>query len=308
MGSRSASIRNELQGYLVREGWKAMDDSFYGSVMADLVMKRHDDVFFVMDVRDERGDVHFASVVETASHQDAMRPSFAGTWNCVLLTTGQTTGELSDLARELHVGVLEAAANQGPKGIARSFADQLEDFDPLAAGNPDRPWALAPPFDQATPDELNRLARCTSFEEHKQSELIYESGSQPDALYILTRGTVELLQRDVPGNVSQDPWFRGSLSVFGEMAILDGQPRMVAARVTSERAEVWRMDATGFVDLVRSNPAVRKALHSVLTEITRTQAEYVHDCGFKLLQSMAAAMRSANECRVEHLRQEQLAR
>ena len=151
--------------------------------------------------------------------------------------------------------------------------------------------AATPLFATLTREEQEQLESSVQRREFTAGQEIYSDGSPPDALFVLMAGEVELLIPRAGGEELLST--RGPSSVFGEMAVLEGQPRMVRARAKTD-VEVESVAADGFMELLSSSPRLREALHDLLVSITRDLVRNKDDAGVKVLRAIAAAMRAAS--------------
>jgi hypothetical protein len=111
---------------------------------------------------------------------------------------------------------------------------------------------LAKPRKPSTED-LSRYAATA-----KAGEFIFREGDLTSDLYILEEGKVELIRQDngTPRVVAT----LGPGELFGELALLEDQPRDITARAV-EDATLLKLDYATLIDLIRENPQV--ALHGL---------------------------------------------
>jgi CRP-like cAMP-binding protein len=151
--------------------------------------------------------------------------------------------------------------------------------------------ASTPLFAKLTQQELEELATSVQRRRYTAGQDVYRLGSAPDELFVVVEGEVELL---IPADDGDDVLSaRQPTSVFGEMAVLDGQPRMVLARAKTD-VDVRIVKREAFLKVLGSNPQVREALHDVMVQITRQLARERGDAGVELLRTIASAMRRAS--------------
>lgn len=97
-------------------------------------------------------------------------------------------------------------------------------------------------------------------------EVLFRAGDPGDALYIVTRGTVEVLQpmADV-GHAEHKIAELGEGKAFGEMALLTGAPRTATVRATAD-AEFLKLDKHDFDRLVASDHQLAAAVQRLSHE------------------------------------------
>jgi CRP-like cAMP-binding protein len=148
-----------------------------------------------------------------------------------------------------------------------------------------------PLFEKLTSEELTKLNPLVQRRRYAAGEVIYELGSAPNELFVLVEGEVVLV---VPVREDEKTLStRHPPSVFGEIAVLDGQPRMVLARAKTD-VEVLSVDAVASLEVLRSNPHAREHLHDFMCQITRQLARNEGDAGVEILRAIASAVRRAS--------------
>jgi sulfate permease, SulP family len=105
-------------------------------------------------------------------------------------------------------------------------------------------------------DEETRVLRSFAEEiRHEAGETIFEQGDPGDALYVLLDGMVDAIVRQEPGGRGIRVNSMSSGAVFGEMAILDPQPRS-ATIVAVEDTRCLRIGARALETLNAQHPAL----------------------------------------------------
>ncbi len=97
--------------------------------------------------------------------------------------------------------------------------------------------------------------------------VLFRAGDRGDAMYFIEGGRVRIHLRDADGDdVTLAELARGDF--FGEMSILDGQPRSAQATVTEE-AYLAVLSREDFLSFVRRNPDVALKMMSAITNRLR---------------------------------------
>src|SRR6476659_3966497 len=88
----------------------------------------------------------------------------------------------------------------------------------------------------------------------KAGAVLFRTGAEGDAMYIIEQGKVRICVRAKDGHeVTLTELHRGDF--FGEMALLDGKPRSADAQVATD-ARLAVLSREHFLSSVRSNPNV----------------------------------------------------
>jgi CRP-like cAMP-binding protein len=102
----------------------------------------------------------------------------------------------------------------------------------------------------------------------RDGEALFHEGDPGFTLYVVVSGTVNI-QRDIESTgASVHLATRGPGEPFGEMALIDGKPRMADA-VTSGPAEVLMLDRDAFVAAVERSPRIAFGVMSYLADRLR---------------------------------------
>jgi CRP/FNR family cyclic AMP-dependent transcriptional regulator len=123
----------------------------------------------------------------------------------------------------------------------------------------------------------------------KEGERLFDEGEAGKSLFLVHAGRVELYVRDHAGQVIVLSSV-GPGEVFGELSLLDGQPRTAAARIV-EAGELLELDRDSLVALVRRTPDLALDLLTQMSRETRRADD--------LLRQRVS--RNANEEIEEHL-------
>jgi HEAT repeat protein len=124
-----------------------------------------------------------------------------------------------------------------------------------------------PLFATMTLEQLEAIHLCLSEQHYTLGELIFDEGDVGDEMYIVAEGEVEiLLKLDTPEPILLATVGPGAY--FGEMAILDNEPRSAAARV-SQDARLLVLKGEQLKELVYVMPEIAFTIFKVLSERLR---------------------------------------
>jgi len=126
---------------------------------------------------------------------------------------------------------------------------------------------LPPDIVQLKLEKTTSLSR-EHFEPH---EIIFRQGDRGDRLYVIVEGEVEVFQ-DGPGQVPHRLARLGPGECFGEMALVDDQPRMATARSIT-RANLLSVDRHAFRELFAHHPPLRRMFQALIDQRRRAGAQ-----------------------------------
>ena len=136
-----------------------------------------------------------------------------------------------------------------------------------------------PFFSNLDPDALTTLASHMRLRKFRRNQPIFDQGDPGDCLFIISAGRVKLFIETGDGD-QLTILHCGTGECFGEMAVLDGQPRSASAEAM-EPTEAWIVTRETFVDLIRHNPRSSLALISFLCAKLRTNLDRMEDFIFR---------------------------
>jgi len=106
-------------------------------------------------------------------------------------------------------------------------------------------------FSTLSDDQLRMLQPCLQLRSYARNTFIMRAGEETDALYIILSGRVKILIPDEEGH-EVILAFMGPNEFFGEMGLLDDQPRSASVE-TLEPCEMLRFSKTGFIACLKDN-------------------------------------------------------
>ena len=117
-------------------------------------------------------------------------------------------------------------------------------------------------FKSIAGEELSHIARITDEVEIGNAETIFKEGDQGDAMYLIVDGKVKVH--------SGEQVFAelGSKQVFGEMSILDAEPRSATVTSLSELT-LLKIQRDDFAEILAAKPEISQGIIKVLTRRLR---------------------------------------
>lgn len=122
------------------------------------------------------------------------------------------------------------------------------------------------PFFADLPDDL--LGQVVSMGQTRMfsaGELVFHQGDPPDGLYVLLDGRVRVFLADEQGQHDVELAVLSTGSLFGEMALLDGEPRSANVASVEPSRCLW-LSRDEFLELLRSSSGL---LESLLADLSR---------------------------------------
>jgi CRP/FNR family cyclic AMP-dependent transcriptional regulator len=135
-----------------------------------------------------------------------------------------------------------------------------------------------PLFGQLDVDALNRLASYAHTKSFPAGTTIFEKGDAGTSLFAVLRGTVKISNQSTDGKDAVLNMISAG-GIFGEIALLDAQPRTADAIAVSD-CELMLIDRRDFVPLVTQNPEIALKLIEILCGRIRHTSEQVEDMTF----------------------------
>lgn len=144
-------------------------------------------------------------------------------------------------------------------------------------------------FEDAPEAFFEKLKLCLRYEEHPAGKILLREGQKGDAMYLIREGEVEII-KDFQAVATLGPG-----EIFGEMALLNAEPRNATVRMKSS-GRLYRLNKLAFESVVQTFPEV----HERVRQIARVRAQMGEQVSDP--QRPAATPQSARE-RLEKLMQ-----
>jgi CRP-like cAMP-binding protein len=138
--------------------------------------------------------------------------------------------------------------------------------------------AQVPLFAFLPADDLDTLVRCLRQRDYKKGETVFLLGDPGASLCIIESGRIKLGFTSPEGReIIFDLLGKGDF--FGELAVLDGEPRSADA-VAVEPSRIQHLQRDDFVQFLLDRPAVAVQLNAVLSRRLRRDAQLLQDATF----------------------------
>jgi CRP-like cAMP-binding protein len=127
-----------------------------------------------------------------------------------------------------------------------------------------------PLFRSLDEGSLGSLALHSRRRRFHRGETLFHAGDPGYTLYIIAGGRVDI-QTTMPDGQTVHLARRVQGDYFGEMALIDGKPRMADA-ITAEPCDLIMLDRASFVQCIEESPQIALAIMSTLAERLREAA------------------------------------
>jgi HEAT repeat protein len=157
---------------------------------------------------------------------------------------------------------------RGPNGFEQALAAPHQGGPMLLALEKAAFLKSAPLFAALEGEELAALAEIAIETSYAPGEIIFEENQEAHHLYIVLSGKVEVFRR--VQDLIRPLAHLGMKECFGEMAILDDQPRSASVRA-EEPTTVLKIDRDSFHELIMERPQIAFAIFRILSGRLRNQ-------------------------------------
>lgn len=125
------------------------------------------------------------------------------------------------------------------------------------------------------PEELSRVAASATLARHRSGATIFQKGDPSGSMMAVVRGRVKICAYSADGKeLVLNIIDRGSL--FGEIALLDGEPRSADA-VAIEETELLVLERNRLMPFLTANPEIATRFIAVLCQRLRQTSEALED-------------------------------
>jgi CRP/FNR family cyclic AMP-dependent transcriptional regulator len=146
--------------------------------------------------------------------------------------------------------------------------------------------AQVPLFADLDADSLRQLASAAHRRAFRVGEIIFNHGDPGQVLYVIRQGKVKIYLTSPDGQELSLAVF-GPGECFGELALLDGQPRSAAAEAI-EPVETYTLQRNDFISAVMHHPQIAIQVMNVLSCRLRQTDEMIQDLLFLDVQGRVA--------------------
>lgn len=133
-------------------------------------------------------------------------------------------------------------------------------------------------FSTLDPDGLRALAAAARRRGFRSGEVIFHRDDPGQVLYVIREGKVKICINSPDGHEVVLAVF-GPGDYFGELALLDGQPRSASA-VAIDLVEVYALQRSDFINIVIHHPRIAIQVMNVLSQRLRQTDAMIEDLLF----------------------------
>ena len=141
-----------------------------------------------------------------------------------------------------------------------------------------------PPFNVLSEGMLINIAEISTIERYPAQHKLFSYGDQGDKLYIIMEGQVRV-GREIPGMGEEAFAILGEGSYFGELSLIDEQPRSADAHIHSS-CTLLSITHTDFEELLMLN---QQLAYEILWEFCRILSKRLRDTDEKFTMLNAAS-------------------
>lgn len=127
-------------------------------------------------------------------------------------------------------------------------------------------------------DVLDRLAERVTLHDHAPGEVVLREGDEATGMFVVFRGTASVERGGVPIAVI------GAGEHIGEIALLDGEPRVATVRAEHDLRTGY-LDSADFLDVLEADPGVALELLIAMAARFRLVEERLADAEIRLTSS-----------------------
>lgn len=159
--------------------------------------------------------------------------------------------------------------------------------------------ARCPWFRQLSLKELQEVRRKGTLISVPKSQMIFGTGDLTNDVYVLISGRITISTTGLNG---REIGFREYIAGdgFGELAALDGKPRSANATAAAD-CQLFRIPASGCLDLVRTYPAVAEEVLQSLARLIRALSNRISESSVRApIRIVTGLLRMAEDAAPTH--------
>ncbi len=160
--------------------------------------------------------------------------------------------------------------------------------DSLSAQEARQSLRLIPIFREASDEDLDSLATHLIERRYLKDAVVVEEGMPGEYMYVIREGRVKVTKASDDGREKIMNFF-DSGDFFGEMALLDSQPRSASVR-TLAPSLLLALSRRDFLDLLRRSPGFSLCVIQELTRRLRDTGEQASSISFQKVQERARGL------------------
>ncbi|PIQ28873.1 hypothetical protein COW36_09515 [bacterium (Candidatus Blackallbacteria) CG17_big_fil_post_rev_8_21_14_2_50_48_46] len=154
-------------------------------------------------------------------------------------------------------------------------------------------------FKEAPEEFFEKIKLCMRFEDHPAGKILVREGQRGDAMYIIRRGTVEVIKDfQVVAQLHEG-------EIFGEMALVLSEPRNATVK-TQTACQLYKLNKLAFETVIHAIPEVYEKVRK-MAEARKTVTELKNNTEFQGTEQLHNLMESHKQ-RLQELRNTRLKR
>lgn len=133
-------------------------------------------------------------------------------------------------------------------------------------------------FQGLTPEELGKITGISVKESHKPSTVVFEEGEEGEKFYLILKGEIRI-SKMIPGVGEEALVMLTKGSYFGEMSLIDNQPRSAHA-IVNKSCELMVIGRQDFEGLLSHD---KELAYKLLWTLLRTLSKRLRETNEKIM-------------------------
>ncbi|HUT54138.1 MAG TPA: cyclic nucleotide-binding domain-containing protein [bacterium] len=133
-------------------------------------------------------------------------------------------------------------------------------------------------FQGLTPDELGKITGISAKESHEAGAVVFEEGQTGERFYLILKGEVRI-SKLIPGVGEEALVILKKGSYFGEMSLIDNQPRSAHA-ICNKPSELMVIERADFEKLLQKD---KELAYKLLWTFLRTLSRRLRETNDKIM-------------------------
>jgi CRP-like cAMP-binding protein len=135
-----------------------------------------------------------------------------------------------------------------------------------------------PLFQSLNDDQIGQISGLLNERRYHKGDMVFHQGDPGGCLYLVTSGRVRIFLNSPDGREATVRFY-GPNSTFGELSVLDGEPRSASAAAVDD-VTTWVLYRADFMGLLRRHFDLVERMFAMLTERLRYTTSYSEQLAF----------------------------